>query len=437
VTDGDGSATLAGPGGPPDPPSHRVLERTWRDERADIVATLARRLRDLDDAEEATQDAFARAAVAWPRDGVPTRPGAWLLTTAWRSAIDRRRRTGRLVGDAALDHVAARDAHGDAHGDALPGEDASPLGEPDDLLRLVVTCCHPALASEARVALTLRHVAGLTAREIAAAFVVAEATMEKRLVRARAKLRDAGVRFALPDAHALADRIADVQAVIYLVFTEGHLSAGDGAPVRGALCDDAIWLARRLLALRPRDTETIGLLALCLLHHARTDARHAADGSLVRYDAQDRTRWDTDAIAEARALLARTGDGPLGPYQVEAAIALLHTAAPAADAVPWARIAELHAVLQRLAPSPATVVNRAYAVGRAYGAGAGLTALTPALHEPALAPFAPLHAVHADLLATLGRLDEARTAWERAVAAAAGPAQRAAYEAARERAFPP
>jgi RNA polymerase sigma-70 factor (ECF subfamily) len=400
------------------------LDRVWREERAAIVATLARRLGDLDLAEDAVQDAFARAAARWPVEGRPDRPGAWLATTAWRAALDRLRATRRRREDAGgIDGAAAQSTL--AH-EPPDWADDTDLPVADDVLRLLITCCHPALAPEARVALTLRHVAGLTAREIAAAFLVAEATMEKRLVRARAKIRTAGIRFELPDRAAFGERLADVHAVIYLVFTEGYASGGDGPPIRAELCDEAIWLARQVQALTPHDAESTGLLALVLLQRARVDARVASDGSLITYDEQDRTRWDHEAIAQARQLLATTGMGPLGPYQVEAAIALLHAVAPDAERVPWARIAELYAVLLRLAPSPVVAVHRAFAVACAVGPSTGLQLLAPLLDDPLLLRYAPLHVVHGELQWRTGSIEGAAAAWQRAADTSKHPGPRAA-----------
>ena len=389
-------------------PSSDPVERAWRSERAAVVAALARRLGDLDLAEDAVQDAFAAAATRWPTDGVPARPGAWLTTAAWRRALDALRRDARRPRVELPMGL-----------DALPLPDEPPAtldvdGEPiDSLLGLVLACCHPALAPEARVALTLRHVAGLTAGEIAAAFLVPEPTMTKRLVRARAELRDAAVSFAVPDARALPARLGDARAVVYLVFTEGHLASGDGPPVRGELCDEALWLARQLAALAP-EAETAGLLALLLFLQARRPAR-VLDGSFVPPDAQDRARWDADLTCEARRTLA-AARGPLGPYQVEAAIAALYD------------------VLTRLAPSPVVAVNRAVAVGRAEGGTAGLAALAPVLDGGDLDHYVPLHAAHADLLGRAGRAAEAEAAWRRAASLAGNDAQRGHFLRQAERA---
>jgi RNA polymerase sigma-70 factor (ECF subfamily) len=398
-----------------------VAEAVWRDERAAVVATLARRLGDLALAEDATQEALAAAAARWPAAGVPDRPGAWLMTAAWRNALDMLRR----------ERAHRRDPRewGAGVEPALPAGDSPPaapsLEAEDDLLTLVLTCCHPALAPEARVALTLRHVAGRAAAQIAAAFLVTEPTMTKRLVRARAKIKRTGIRFTVPEPRELADRMAAVHAVVYLVFSEGYHASAGGPPVRPELCDEAIWLARQLHRLMPGDRETVGLLALMLLQHARSDARTAADGSLLNYARQDRSRWDGAAIEEARRLLGQAGRGALGPYQVQAAIALLHAVAPAPEAVDWARVADLHGVLSRIAPSPVSEVNRAVAVGRADGPRSGLAVLAPILRRGDLAGYPPLHAAHADLLERAGERERAQAAWELAAELTANPAQRA------------
>jgi RNA polymerase sigma-70 factor (ECF subfamily) len=385
-----------------------ILERAFREERAAVVAAVARRAGDLGLAEDATQEAFAAAAARWPVDGVPERPGAWLTTTAWRKAIDVLRRERRVTP---RDEVRMPEI-------AMP--EATVGAVDDDVLALLLACCHPALASEAQVALTLRHVAGLTTREIAAAFLVPESTMAKRLVRARTKIRDAGIRFEVPPPQDLGDRLAEVQAVVYLVFTEGYLASGEGPAVRADLCEEAVWLARRLHRLVPRDTETTALLALLLLQHARAGAREDG-GALVPFGDQDPARWDPAAVQEARTLLAATtGDSP-GPYAVQAGIALLHATAPAPDRVDWVRVARLYGVLARRDPSPVIEVNRAVAVGRADGARAGLALLSPLLGDPRLAGYAPLLAAHADLLEAAGD-PAAAHAWRTAAGAApAGP----------------
>ena len=390
------------------------LERAFREERAQVVATLARRLGDLQLAEDAVSEAFAAAAVAWPSAGVPDRPGAWLTTTAWRKALDVVRRDRSTPG-AAVD-------------EPVPPAPEPGLHEEDDLLQLVLTCCHPALAIEARVALTMRHVAGLSVAEIAAGFLVPEETMAKRLVRARTKIRQTAISFELPGPEGLAERLSSVQAVLYLVFTEGHLASGDGPAVRAELCDEAIWLTRQVHRLLPDDAETTGLLALMLLQHSRALARHDDAGRLVTFADQDRSRWDHRAITEARALLGTTGRAPVGQYQLQAAIAALHAAAPSADDVNWPRIADLYGLLDRVAPSPVVTVNRAVAVGRADGPRVALALLEPVLADGRLAGYAPLHAAHADLLERAGDTTGAVAAWRRAAELTRNPAEQAALE---------
>jgi RNA polymerase sigma-70 factor (ECF subfamily) len=389
------------------------LERAFREERAQVVATLARRLGDLQLAEDAVSEAFAAAAATWPTAGVPDRPGAWLTTTAWRKALDTVRRD--------------RSTPGTVDG-SVPAAPEPGLQDEDALLQLVLTCCHPALAIEARVALTLRHVAGLSVAEIAAGFLVPEETMAKRLVRARTKIAQTAISFELPGTDGVAERVSSVQAVLYLVFTEGHLASGSGPAVRSDLCEEAIWLARQLHRLLPGDTETTGLLALMLLQHSRANARHDDAGHLVSFAEQDRSRWDLAAVAEARALLATTGSSPVGPYQVQAAIAALHAAATSADDVNWSRIADLYGLLHRLAPSPVVTVNRAVAVGRADGPRAAMALLAPVLADGRLDGYPPLHAAYADLLERAGEHEGAVAAWRRAAESARNPAEQAALE---------
>lgn len=391
-----------------------ALERAWREERAAVLATVARRLGDLGPAEDAVQEAFAAAAVAWARDGVPERPGAWLTTTAWRKALDATRRDHFPVPRQDVVEAAAIDV-GTDH---LPGAGPADLGGTEDaVLSLLLTCCHPALSPEAQVALTLRHVAGLDDATVAGMFLVPVPTMTKRLVRARAKIRDARISFALPDRTRLEERLAEVLAVIYLIFTEGHLSHGDGPAVRADLCDEALWLARQLHALVPDDAETTALLALLLLHTARGPARFSAGGRLVPWDGQDRSRWDAPALHEAKALLAGTSGVRPGPYGYEAAIALLHTTAAEADDVDWATVARLYDALARLSPSPVVEINRAVAHGRARGPEHGLAILAPVLSDARTAGYPPLYAAHADLLARAGD-PAAEAAWRRAAALA-------------------
>jgi RNA polymerase sigma-70 factor (ECF subfamily) len=384
------------------------VERAYREEWPAVVGTLARRLGDLQAAEDAAAEAFAAAARVWPRDGTPPNPGGWLMTTAWRKAIDQLR-ANRAV---AADPAEIRAAETSDESEAIGG---------DDQLGLIVACCHPALALEVRVALTLRYVAGLTTAEIAAAFVVPEATLAQRLVRAKRKIRQSGIRFELPGAEALATRLDGVRAVIYLVFNEGYTASGGDELIRADLCEEAIWLGRLLHRLRPGDTETAGLLALMLLHHSRAAVRREP----VLLADQDRTRWDPALIAEGTAILdAAVARRRPGPYQVEAAIAAIHAAAPSFEATDWAQIAALYGTLARLTPSPVVEVNRAVAVGMADGPRAGLAILEPVLASAALTGYAPLHAAHADLLERAGETEEAAAAWARAERATGNAALR-------------
>jgi len=395
-----------------------ALERAYREEWSAVVATLARRLSDLQTAEDAVSEAFVAAARTWPRDGVPAKPGAWLTVTAWRKAIDQVRANSH-VSERGLSPLLA---------DMIAQQPAADPEEPtmvDDRLGLIFACCHPALAPEVRVALTLRYVAGLTTREIAAAFLLPEPTLAQRLVRAKRKIRDAGIRFVQPDAAGLPARLAGVQAVIYLVFNEGYASSGDADLVRVDLCAEAIWLGRVLHRLLPADAESAGLLALMQLTHSHAAARLDPSGRPVPLAEQDRTRWDRDLITEGTAVLdAAVALCRPGPYQLQAAIAAVHAQAASFEETDWPQIAALYGELARRWPSPVIEVNRAVAVGMADGPQAGLAVLAPVLDGGQLADYGPLHAAHADLLDRAGQHEAARAAWARAIEATDNPALR-------------
>lgn len=387
------------------------IDEVYRREGPRVLATLIRILRDFDLAEEVAQDAFAAALEQWPRDGVPDNAHAWLVKTARHKAIDRLRRDRRLAEKKEQIQVEAEIEA------ALPDEpaDAAPAGLKDDRLRLVFTCCHPALPLEAQVALTLRTVAGLTTEEIAAAFLVPVSTMAQRLVRAKAKIRDAGIPYRVPSEPELPERLDAVLAVLYLVFTEGYAATSGDVMVRRELCAQAIRLARLVNALLPERAEAQGLLALMLLQDSRLDARVDAAGDVVLLEEQDRSRWDRAQIDEGLALVPRSlRASPPGPYALQAAIAALHAQAPSSATTDWAQIAALYGVLARVAGSPVVELNRAVAVAMAEGPAAALPmvdALAGMLGESHL-----LHAARADLLARLGRVREARDAYARALA---------------------
>jgi RNA polymerase sigma factor (sigma-70 family) len=389
------------------------LERIYRAEAPRITAALAARTGDVGLAADAVQDAFVEAIEHW-RDGPPPNPGGWLATTARRKAIDRLRRD--RAGQEKLALLAVTQTG--------PGADTGDADEADDeLLGMIFACCHPALPRESQIALTLRAACGLTTAEIAVAFLAGEPAMTQRLLRARKALRAAHADLRVPDPDALADRLAEVLAVVYLVFNEGYLASAGRQPARRDLAAQAVTLTRLLHRLMPREPEVLGLLALMLLHESRSATRFDGWGRLVRLADQDRTRWDAALIAEATGLLDRALALRVpGPYQVQAAIAALHAEAPGYERTDWPQIRLLYDRLQALAPSPVVLLNRAVATRYVVGPEAALAEISPLAAE--LDGYRLFHALRAGLLAGLGRDDEARDASERALALAGNPAER-------------
>ncbi|WP_328429715.1 RNA polymerase sigma factor [Streptomyces sp. NBC_00443] len=398
-----------------------AVAAAFREEWGQVVATLIRVTGDWDLAEECAQDAFAQALDRWRRDGVPRRPGAWLTTTARNRALDVLRR--EAVGAAKLREVAVLARDEPPYGPENDSGDGS--GVQDDRLRLIFTCCHPALPIEARVALTLRTLAGLTTPEIARAFLVPEATMAQRLVRAKRKIRNAGIPYRIPPAHLLPERTTGVLGVIYLLFNEGYAATAGADLVRTNLCAEAIRLARVLARLMPDEPEVLGLLALLLLHDARRHTRVDAAGDLVTLEDQDRTAWDRAEADEGAALLETAlRRGRPGPYQIQAAIAACHTTVPTAEDTDWADIAALYGELARLVPSAVVRLNRAVAVGMAEGTDAGLALVAELEEQGDLAGYHLLPATRADLLRRSGRTDEAAQAYLRALELVENDAER-------------
>ncbi len=405
-------------GGPP-----VAVERVFREERAAILATLIRHVGDFQLAEDAVQDAFAAAVATWPRDGVPSNPGAWLTTAARRRAIDRLRRT-RSLSDRTdrLAELARLDAQ------EHPSVTEQSLIA-DDRLRLIFTCCHPALAMPARVALTLRALGGLSTAEVARAFVVSEPTMGKRIVRAKRKIADAHIPYRVPSDDELPDRLDGVLRVVYLIFNEGYSASEGDRLVRGELCGEAIRLGRLLSRLMPDDAEAQGLLALMLLNDARRGARVDDAGGYLALDEQDRSRWDPGRIREGQRVLetAIRLRRP-GAYQLQAAITALHVEPADAKDTDWAQIAVLYDALARVSPSPVVEVNRAVAVAFASGAPTGLRLLAPLLEDSRLEHYQPLHAAHAELLRRADDPVGAARAYERAIALSANAVERSELE---------
>jgi RNA polymerase sigma-70 factor (ECF subfamily) len=394
------------------------VERIFREEHGRVLAALISQFEDFDLAEDALQDALVNALERWEGDGIPENPGAWLTTVARRRAIDRIRRTATLERSLpVLDPQLSYDEH-----------EMDETQIPDDRLKLMFTCCHPSLALEAQIALTLHTLGGLTTHEIARAFLVPEPTMAQRLARARAKIRNAGIPYRVPPIDLLPERLDALLAVLYLIFNEGYSATISPAnrgdePIRKELCLEAIRLCRVLIALMPGSAETRGLLALMLLHDSRRGTRLDEAGELVLLSEQDRSRWDRSEIREGIDVLdeALALNDP-GPYQVQAAISALHAEAPTAEATDWHTIAALYKTLAMMTPSPVVEVNRAVAVAMAEGPQEGLR-LLEGLGDRAKG-FYPFHVVRADLLRRSGQLEEAIESYERAIALCDNPAER-------------
>ena len=395
---------------PTAPTVRQVVEGVYRSESRRVLATLIRLVGDFDRAEEALHEAFAAAVEQWPRDGVPANPRAWLVSTGRFKAVDAMRRQARR--DASLAEIAGR-----------LGESTfppAPLDEEleDDRLRLIFTCCHPALSQDAQVALTLREVCGLATEEIAGAFLTAPPTIAQRIVRGKAKIRDARIPYQVPSLADLPERLDSVLAVIYLVFNEGYSASSGDSLTRPDLSEEAIRLGRLLAGLLP-DPEAVGLLALMLLQESRRTARTSADGDLILLEDQDRSLWDRAKIAEGGELVARAiASGRLGVYTIQAAIAAVHAEAPTAQATDWARMAAWYDLLARAAPSPIVALNRAVAVAMRDGPLAGLELIDSILAAGQLTEYHLAHAARADLCRRLGRKADARESYRTALALA-------------------
>jgi RNA polymerase sigma-70 factor (ECF subfamily) len=396
----------------------RRVDAVYRAESRRILATLIRQVGDFDIAEEALHEAFVAAVEQWPRDGIPDNPRAWLITAGRFKAIDRLRR--RAKHDVPLDEHLEETL--EALADSAQPGDAG--GIEDDRLRLIFTCCHPALAAEAQVALTLREVCGLTTEAIARAFLTSPATLAQRIVRAKTKIRAARIPYEVPAADALPERLASVLRVIYLVFNEGYLASSGDALMRLDLSGEAIRLGRLLADLLP-DPEVLGLLGLMLLQESRRAARTSADGELVLLEDQDRSRWDAGMIAEGRRLVQRAlAAGPFGGYTLQAAIAAVHAEALTPGDTDWARIVAFYDLLQRLEPSPVVELNRAVAVAMRDGPAAGLALVDALLARGELADYHLAYAAHADLCRRAGDRAGARTSYARALELARQEPQR-------------
>lgn len=395
--------------------THRTIDAVWRIESARLIAGLARMLRDVGLAEELAQDALVVALEQWPRSGVPDNPGAWLMTTAKHRAIDRLRRS-KLLERKHAQLMHELEAEQEQQVSAVEASLDDPIG--DDLLRLMFTACHPVLAVEARVALTLRLLGGLTTEEIARAFLVSESTIAQRIVRAKRSLAKAEVPYEVPRGDELAARLSSVLGVIYLVFNEGYAATAGDDWMRPGLCEEALRLGRVLAGLMPREPEVHGLVALMEIQASRSKARVGPSGEPVLLLEQSRAQWDRLLIGRGLVALehAEKLGGARGSYALQAAIAACHARALTAEATDWARIAALYATLAQLAPSPVVELNRAVALSMASGPAAGLALVDTLVNEPSLANYHLLPTVRGDLLAKLGRFGEAHVEFERAAA---------------------
>jgi RNA polymerase sigma factor (sigma-70 family) len=407
--------------------THSAIDAVWRIESAKIVATLARMVRDVGVAEELAQDALVTALEHWPIEGVPGNPGAWLMTAAKNRALDRLRRNKVLqskLEQIGQDLDAQEALIVPDFVDALDGARADEIG--DDLLRLIFTACHPVLSADARVALTLKLLGGLTTHEIARAYLVPEPTVAQRIVRAKRTLTEARVPFELPSGAVLGERLASVLEVLYLIFNEGYTATAGQDWMRPALCDEALRLGRTLAGLAPQQSEVHGLVALMEIQASRTAARVDASGRPVLLPQQDRARWDRLLIRRGLAALERAEGvgGQLGSYALQASIAACHARARSADETDWARIAAIYDALSQIAPSPVVELNRAVAVGMAFGPAAGLEIADALQSEKSMQNYQWLPSVRGDLLAKLGRNEEARAQFERAAVLAGNTRER-------------